>query len=312
MSNDPAVSAIITTYRRSDVLPRAIRSALAQTVQHIEVIVVDDEPSEAARAATLSFGDPRVRYIAHETNRGPSAARNTGIAAAIAPYIAFLDDDDEWLSHKLERQLAVAEAAERPVVVTTFELWLREDSERLRAIRLDGDVLPRLLRDDLVHMQTLLVPRRAFAEVGEFDEELFHHEDLDMALRLARRFRYVTVPEALTTIHVTPGSLSRNYDNRIRALRRLLEKTPELRGNRRLRSRWLYRLARLLAETGDRHAWQVGLRGALRTDPTNARAWVALATSAAGGPQAHLRLATARGRATRRLREVAARRGGAR
>jgi glycosyltransferase involved in cell wall biosynthesis len=91
-----AVSAVIPTYRRADVVGRAVRSALAQTVSPLEVIVVDDEPSEAARVAVASVDDDRVRYVAHERNRGLSAARNTALARAQGEFVAFLDDDDEW------------------------------------------------------------------------------------------------------------------------------------------------------------------------------------------------------------------------
>jgi glycosyltransferase involved in cell wall biosynthesis len=299
----PRVSVVITTYRRPEVLPRAIRSALAQTVREIEVIVVDDEPSEAAREATASVSDDRVSYLPHPSNRGLSAARNSGIEAARGRFIAFLDDDDEWVPEKLELQLAVISTQGPDVVVTSYELWQSPDGERIRNIDLDGDVHRRLLRDDVVHMQTLLLPKSAFDVVGSFDEELFHHEDLDMALRLSRCYRFVTVKQPLTVIHVTPGSLSRNTSNRIRAIERILEKTPELRG-RRLRSRWVYRLARLHAEAGDEETWRRLLVEATRLDPSNVRAASVLLLGTALGPDAHLRLAMARGRMTRRLRAV--------
>ena len=308
MSSIPAVSAIITTYRRADVLPRAIRSALAQTVPDIEVLVVDDEPSDAARIATESVGDPRVLYLAHDENKGLSAARNTGIRAARAPYVAFLDDDDEWAPTKLERQLRAMRDHGGRAAVTSYERWHRHDgTSRVRDIRVDGDVHPLLLRDDMVHMQTLLLPTDAFDVVGTFDEHLFHHEDLDMALRLSREYPFVTVPEPLTIIHVTPDSLSRNTGNRIRALERIIDKHPELRDDRKHRSRWTYRLARLHGEDGDRSAWRSCLVEAVRLDPTNLRAAGMLALGTVAGPRAHLRLAELRGRTTRKLRALPAR-----
>lgn len=304
MSSVPAVSAIITTYRRAEVLPRAIRSALAQTVPDIEVLVVDDEPSDTARIATESVGDPRVRYLAHDVNKGLSAARNTGIAAARAPFVAFLDDDDEWAPTKLEQQLAAMEAHGNDAVVTSFELWRRPHGQMLRDIRVDGDAHRQLLRDDMVHMQTLLVPTTAFSEIGGFDEQLFHHEDLDMAIRLSRRYRFVTVDEPLTIIHVTPDSLSRNTANRIQALERIIDKTPELREDQRLRSRWTYRLARLHGEAGDDASWRRGLREAIRLDPANVRAIGMLLAGSMFGTRVHISLARIRGRAVRRLRGI--------
>lgn len=303
MIDAPLVSAIITTYRRADVLPRAIRSALNQTMGDIEVLVVDDEPSTAAAAAVASLSDERVRYIAHDVNRGLSAARNTGIAESRAPFIAFLDDDDEWAPTKLAQQLAAMRPHGRGAVVTSFERWIRSGHPPIeRDIAVDGDVLDTLLRDDMVHMVTLLVPTDVFERIGRFDEELRHHEDLDMALRLARELPFVTVREPLTIIHVTPDSLSRNTENRIRALRRIIEKHPELRDDRRIRSRWTYRLARLHGEAGDTEHWRRHLVEAVRLDPRNVRALVALGAGSVGGPALHLRMASARGKATRQLR----------
>ncbi len=310
MTDVPQVSAIITTYRRPDVLPRAIQSVLDQTIDDIEVIVVDDEPSDEAAEVVRRIEDPRVCYIAHETNRGLSAARNTGISAARAPYAAFLDDDDEWAPAKLERQLEAMHAHDDQVVVTSFELWRRPDgSETLRDIRLDGDVHPALLRDDIVHMVTLLAPTEVLRSSGGFDEHLFHHEDLDMALRLSQEYHFVTVPEPLTVVHVSPGSLSRNIDNRIHALERIINKYRELREDRRLRSRWTYRLARLHGEVGDRSGWRRTLWRAVRLDPRNFRAAAMLAASVVGGPGLHLQLATWRNHLGRRRRAATRARG---
>jgi glycosyltransferase involved in cell wall biosynthesis len=301
----PTISAIVPTYRRADVVARAVRSALAQTIAPIEVIVVDDEPSDAARTAVAAVGDQRVRYVPHETNRGLSAARNTAIRQARGDLVAFLDDDDEWTPPKLERQLVAMERADAPVVVTSFEQWVRpEGSVRVRDLRLDGEVLQTLLATDMVHMQTLLVPRAAFDDVGYFDEQLFHHEDLDMAIRLARRYRFVTVPEALTTIYVTPDSLSRNVTNRIAALERIIDKHVEYRCHRRLRSRLLARLGRLHAENGDAVAWRCCMREAVRLSPANVRAWMMLTAGSVFGPQVNVRVSSGWNRLARGVRRV--------
>lgn len=304
LSSTPAVSAIITTYRRPDVLSRAVHSVLSQTMTDVEVLVVDDEPSAEVRSIVEAIDDPRVRYLAHTENKGLSAARNTGIRAARGSYIAFLDDDDEWAPEKLSHQLAAMEAAGGSAAVTSFEVWKRPGRSTIRDIRLEGDVLEDLLRNDMVHMVTLLLPCTAFEAVGYFDESLFHHEDLDMALRLARRYSFVTVPETLTIIHVTPGSLSTNVQNRIDALQKIIAKTPEIRSRRRVRSRWLVKLARLHGEAGDNASWRQGLVGALRADPLNVQAAALLALGLVGGPRLHTQLARARGRVTRRMRAV--------
>jgi glycosyltransferase involved in cell wall biosynthesis len=102
-----SVSAVISTYQRPDECERAVRSALAQEPAPLEVLVCDDGSADSTAERFSDFGDPRVRYIRVEPNRGtPAPARNAGVQAAQGDWIAFLDDDDEWLPGKLAAQLA--------------------------------------------------------------------------------------------------------------------------------------------------------------------------------------------------------------
>ena len=99
-------------FNRAAPVRRAIESVLAQTCQDFEIIVVDDGSTDGTAAAVETFADRRITLIRHEQNRGGSAARNTGIRASSAAYVAFLDSDDEWLPTKLERQLEVFERSD--------------------------------------------------------------------------------------------------------------------------------------------------------------------------------------------------------
>src|SRR6056297_2960635 len=103
------VSVIIPTYNRAKTLLRAIDSALAQTIDDLEVVVVDDGSTDNTESVLAAYDDPRVRPVIHETNQGANVARNTGLEHACGEYVAFLDSDDEWHPAKLERQLAVLE-----------------------------------------------------------------------------------------------------------------------------------------------------------------------------------------------------------
>ena len=117
--NVPMVSAIITTYKREpSMVLRALDSIIAQTYRDIEIIVVDDSPADyserdAVRLAIIKRQsenpDISIKYIAHEKNMGACVARNTGLDAANGEYVAYLDDDDEWLENKLEVQVNVLE-----------------------------------------------------------------------------------------------------------------------------------------------------------------------------------------------------------
>lgn len=108
---DILVSVVIPTYSRNIALTRAIDSVLMQTHEKLEIIVVDDNPPESEwRKSTQEImqryvGNPKIYYIQNHHNLGGSGARNVGIEAAKGEYIAFLDDDDEYMPEKVEKQL---------------------------------------------------------------------------------------------------------------------------------------------------------------------------------------------------------------
>ncbi len=108
MTENPIVSVVIPTYERPALVEKAVKSALAQTLTEIEVIVVTDGPDKITEESLSKVDDPRLKIFSLPFHQGANAARNRGIAEARAPWVALLDDDDEWLSTKLEEQLMVA------------------------------------------------------------------------------------------------------------------------------------------------------------------------------------------------------------
>jgi glycosyltransferase involved in cell wall biosynthesis len=107
----PLVSVVVPTYCRPQLVKRAVKSALVQTLKEIEVIVVIDGSQPETYITLAEINDSRLRVVELPTNQGSCAARNAGIYAASAEWVAFLDDDDEWLPEKLEFQLAKAEVS---------------------------------------------------------------------------------------------------------------------------------------------------------------------------------------------------------
>src|SRR5215510_6987908 len=103
------VSVIIPVYNRPELGERAVRSAVAQRVDGMEVIVVDDCSQPPFRLALDIAAKPNVRLIRNETNGGESVARNNGVAVAKGNWIAFLDSDDYWLADTLRPRLEFAE-----------------------------------------------------------------------------------------------------------------------------------------------------------------------------------------------------------
>ena len=129
----PRVSVVIPTYNRAGLLPRAVASVLAQTWTEFELLIVDDHSTDGTPAAIARFADGRIRSFRHPRNSGQSKALNTGIGHARGDYLAFLDDDDEWLPGKLAAQVAVLDAA--PSGVGLVYCWhdeLDEDGRRRR------------------------------------------------------------------------------------------------------------------------------------------------------------------------------------
>ncbi|WP_277541512.1 glycosyltransferase family 2 protein [Haloarcula laminariae] len=239
--SEPRVSVVIPTYERADVVGRAIDSALAQTVDDIEVVVVDDGSSDDTETVVESYDDERVRYRAHGTNRGVSAARNTGVAAARGEYVAFLDSDDEWLPRKLERQLATLAGRGEEWVGAYCEVataglstagrvasFVSETLFRSQAPREGGRELAEALLSMQVFMgpgSTLLVERAVLTEAGGFDEGLSIYEDWDLVLRVLAVGKLAHVPEPLALTHFTGDAPAEAY---VENDRRYLERNAEL------------------------------------------------------------------------------------
>jgi glycosyltransferase involved in cell wall biosynthesis len=112
------ISVIIPTLRRPKLLMRAIGSVLAQTEADLELLVVIDGPDPETTAVTSTITDQRVRFIQNIRSLGSAETRNVGIRAAAGDWVAFLDDDDEWIADKLASQLALARRAPSNVIVS--------------------------------------------------------------------------------------------------------------------------------------------------------------------------------------------------
>ncbi|MFI5952187.1 glycosyltransferase family 2 protein [Cryptosporangium sp. NPDC051539] len=121
----PQVSVVIPTRNRPGLVLRAVRSALAQTLRDLEVLVVVDGPDPATREALAPVEDARLTVVELEEPGGAQNARNAGARKAAGAWTAFLDDDDEWLPAKLELQLRAAEDSPYALPVVACRLYLR-------------------------------------------------------------------------------------------------------------------------------------------------------------------------------------------
>jgi glycosyltransferase involved in cell wall biosynthesis len=222
----PRVSVVIPTYNAAAFLAEAVASARAQTYAPVEVVVVDDASADGTADLAESLG---ARAVRQEENRGPSAARNRGVAVATGDVVAFLDADDAWLPWHLELCVAALGAHPRAAVACTEPIpWSAEPPSRPAAPRSEvpGDATLALLGESFVEQAGAVVRRTAVAEAGGYDESRRYAEDFDLWLRIAARHQFVRVrapglrrrPHPGQASHATLRMFESAYALRLRTL----------------------------------------------------------------------------------------------
>jgi len=209
MEPHPTVSVVIPTYNRLDLLPRAIDSALNQTYEDLECLVVDDASKRNPQSVIETYSDKRLRYLMHDKNKGLGAARNTGIENASGKYVAFLDDDDEWFPTKLEEQVQIFEqASDEVAIVYTWMNYYTQSGELVKKYHPthEGDIFPDVLDGQPIGAGSTLLTRKSIvSEIGGFDESLPRGIDGDFIRRIARNYEIKYVPEVLVKYYVGHG-----------------------------------------------------------------------------------------------------------
>ncbi len=202
------VSVIIPTHNRPEMLKRALLSVLAQSYRDLEVIVVDDGLTERADQVVASFADARTRYIPHEHEKGGGAARNTGIKVASGEFIAFLDDDDEWMPDKLTIQMA-SFGDTSPEVGFCFcavENMYDSRSEVTKVPEGIADYHNLALDSFKVFLTvTLIIKKSVFEVAGVFDEKFPSHQESDLMIRVTESFKGLGINQALVKVDMKSG-----------------------------------------------------------------------------------------------------------
>ena len=207
----PRVSVIIPTYNRAALLPRSAHSVLNQNYRDLELIIVNDGSKDNTQEVMrdLADADPRVRIVNHHMNRGQTAAFNTGIRLARGEYIAFNDDDDEWLPSKLAGQVKLMD--ESPPHVGAIYCWqdLMEDNSGeifdLPHPTLEGNIHRQCLALGHPGSQIVLLIRSEAARETMFDESLRYGNDSDFNTRLSARYHYRMLPQVGVRVHGRHG-----------------------------------------------------------------------------------------------------------
>ena len=194
------VSVVIPTHNRADLLPRAIKSVQAQTVADLEILVVSDGSTDNTKeiVEALAKTDSRIRLIENFPAQGGNVARNTGIEAAKGEYVAFLDDDDEWMPEKLEKQLQIMQQDPSVGLVYTGVriIYVNENVTYNSKARDQGDLSQRILLDNCIGTtSTVMVKRDLTIDVGMFDIALKALQDYDLWIRVCQKCNIGVVPE---------------------------------------------------------------------------------------------------------------------
>ena len=205
------VSVVIPTLDRPNLLLRALRSVFNQTYPLLDVIVVVDRPSEETMSALRAIEDPRLRVIINPRPVNAPAARNVGADHARGDWIAFLDDDDEWLPEKIEKQLSfglrrgeVLVSCLSRIVTPIPRMSCRRGSTTTRPgwTNTCSTVARRVPGRDFLQTSSFMMPRFLFEKVRFYEDRL--HDDWDFVLRLSNewKIRIETVPEELTILYM--------------------------------------------------------------------------------------------------------------
>ena len=225
--NEPLVSVVIPTYRRTDTLERALNSVLSQTYRNLETIVVDDnaqfpEVREAVRRLVVQTGNQTVRLVENEQNLGGALTRNAGIAAARGEYIAFLDDDDEYLPQRVARQVECFQRSELPKLALVYcHTVMMQDSETpLEEYRntARGNCVFEGMRECIAATSQWMCAKAALLDVGCFSDVPCKQDSTVIVKLLVHGYSVDYVPEILSRYYRdAPQSIStQGHEKRVR------------------------------------------------------------------------------------------------
>ena len=189
-------SVIITTYKRPIcVLDRAINSIIKQSYLDWELIIVNDFPDdnklvEDIRFLIEGYDDTRIKYIVHDKNKGACEARNTGIKNSMGEFIAFLDDDDEWIYNKLELMLPYLQDEKVGLVYSDFiSVYKRKEKIHKSIPIYKHDPFKSLLINNYIGSTSFPIMRKSVVlNVGGFDPCMTACQDLELWLKISKKY----------------------------------------------------------------------------------------------------------------------------
>lgn len=238
--NNVLVTAVITTCNRELVyLKRAIESVLNQDYHNIELIIIDDSSpdyilNEENKNYCESLKDKNVLYYRNDVQIGACASRNKGLELSTGQYIAFLDDDDEWISNKISS--LVEKINKSPDIGMVYsDFWIINENDNSKKKYSDnhkahvGFIYDKLIISNFIgSTSSPLLNKSSLIEVGGFDINQPAMQDWDVWIRIAEKFRIEYVSKCLINYYIHKGEhISKNPTKRLNGLMLLNEKQKE-------------------------------------------------------------------------------------
>ena len=225
------VSIIMPTYKQEEPMHKAVESILAQTYTNFELIVVDDNKDESYKISNEKYfstlNDARVIYIQNEENIGSTATRNKGIFASSGKFITFLDDDDWYVSDKVEKQVALMVENDAQVSVCNVALCNEDgkitDKRQRKYLRRNEPILVAHLKYHITCTDTMMFDAEFLKSIGGFDKENLGDEFYLMhkALEKNPRFAHLDYTGVYAIVHAQTGLSS--GDNKIKCEEKLIK-----------------------------------------------------------------------------------------
>ncbi|MGC9611137.1 MAG: glycosyltransferase [Minisyncoccia bacterium] len=252
--NKPLVSVVIPSYNSAKYILEAVDSALGQTYQPLEIIVVNDGSTDDTEKILESYVKTnRIRYI-YQQNKGLAGARNTGFRAAKGKYVALLDSDDLFLPKKIERQVEYLENHSE-CDVCYCDLWHFFEGKPEENLKLNyeyhsgPDVFRELLHKNFINPLSVVLRRSVLENIGYFNEKFFRSEDWEYWIKLAYRgARFCFLPEILARYRMRKESLSYSWSDEIQRKQKELELFLELNKIMSIQERRRYKMRLVILE----------------------------------------------------------------
>jgi glycosyltransferase involved in cell wall biosynthesis len=224
------ISVIMPTYNRAYIIERAIKSIINQTYHDWELIIVDDASEDNTSEVVKKYINEKIHYYSYNTNKGANYARNYGVKMASGKWITFLDSDNYWPEHRLKHQVSKINNITCDRFFLYGKVSIKDENDFTNIVpnhMLTKEELKyNELRYNVIDLNTILISRQNFIEVGGLDVEMPRFQDWELVLRLLYTYNFEAVPcDELYSINIRQtNSISRDDKCYMKAKKMILDK----------------------------------------------------------------------------------------